>query len=82
MEITIDGRPLTLEKPVSVLEAARMAGVDIPTLCWHPRVSVLGACRLCMIEVVGMNRMLAACTTRVADKMEILTDTPALRKVR
>ncbi len=82
MEITIDGRPLTLERPVSVLEAARLVGVDIPTLCWHPRVSVLGACRLCMIEVVGMNRMLAACTTRVADKMEILTDTPALRKVR
>jgi NADH dehydrogenase/NADH:ubiquinone oxidoreductase subunit G len=82
MEITIDGRPLTLEKPVSILEAARLAGVDIPTLCWHPRVSVLGACRLCMIEVVGMNRLLAACTTRVADKMEILTDTPALRKVR
>ncbi len=82
MDITIDGRPLTLEKPVTVLEAARMAGVDIPTLCWHPRVSVLGACRLCMIEVVGMNRLLAACTTRVADKMEIVTDTPALRKVR
>jgi formate dehydrogenase major subunit/NADH-quinone oxidoreductase subunit G len=82
MEITIDGRPLTLEHPVTVLEAAHLAGVDIPTLCWHPRVSVLGACRLCMIEVVGMNRLLAACTTRVADKMEILTDTPALRKVR
>jgi len=82
MEVIIDGRPLTLEKPVSILEAARLAGVDIPTLCWHPRVSVLGACRLCMIEVVGMNRLLAACTTRVADKMEILTDTPALRKVR
>ena len=79
MDITIDGRPLTLEKPVTVLEAARLAGVDIPTLCWHPRVSVLGACRLCMIEVVGMNRLLAACTTRVADKMEIKTDTPALR---
>lgn len=82
MEITIDGRPLTLERSMSILEAARLAGVDIPTLCWHPRVSVLGACRLCMIEVVGMNRLLAACTTRVADKMEILTDTPALRKVR
>jgi NADH-quinone oxidoreductase subunit G len=82
MDITIDGRPLTLEQPVTILEAARLAGVDIPTLCWHPRVSVLGACRLCMIEVVGMNRLLAACTTRVADKMEILTDTPALRKVR
>ncbi len=82
MEITIDGRPLTLENPMSILEAARLAGVDIPTLCWHPRVSVLGACRLCMIEVVGMNRLLAACTTRVADRMEILTDTPALRKIR
>jgi NADH dehydrogenase/NADH:ubiquinone oxidoreductase subunit G len=82
MQITIDGRPLTIDKPISVLEAARLAGVDIPTLCWHPRVSVLGACRLCMIEVEGMNRMLAACTTRVSDKMSILTDTPALRKVR
>ena len=82
MDITIDGRPLTIDRPMSILEAARLAGVDIPTLCWHPRVSILGACRLCMIEIVGMNRLLAACTTRVADKMEILTDTPALRKVR
>jgi len=82
MDITIDGRPLTVDRPVTILEAARLAGVLIPTLCWHPRVSVLGACRLCMVEIEGMNRMLAACTTRVADKMAVRTDTPALRAVR
>jgi NADH dehydrogenase/NADH:ubiquinone oxidoreductase subunit G len=82
MEVIIDGRTVTLERPVTILEAARLAGVDIPTLCWHPRVSVLGACRLCMVEVEGMNRMLAACTTRVSDRMSVRTDTPALRKVR
>jgi NADH dehydrogenase/NADH:ubiquinone oxidoreductase subunit G len=82
MDIIIDGHPLSVDKPLTILEASRLVGVEIPTLCWHPRVSVLGACRLCMIEVVGMNRPLAACTTRIADKMEIKTDTPALRKVR
>ncbi len=82
MEVTIDGKKISLEGPVTVLEAARRAGVDIPTLCWHPRVSVLGACRLCMIEVEGINRLLAACTTQVSDGMTVLTDTPQLRKVR
>lgn len=82
MEITIDGKKIILEKPVTVLEAARSAGIDIPTLCWHPRVSVLGACRLCMIEVEGINRLLAACTTQVSDGMTISTDTPQLQKVR
>jgi NADH dehydrogenase/NADH:ubiquinone oxidoreductase subunit G len=82
VEVTIDGKKISLEGPVTVLEAARRAGVDIPTLCWHPRVSVLGACRLCMIEVEGINRLLAACTTQVSDGMTVLTDTPQLKKVR
>ena len=47
MEVTIDGRKVTLDAPVTALEAARQAGIHIPTLCWHPRVSVLVACRLC-----------------------------------
>jgi len=82
VEITIDGRKITLEEPVSVLDAARRVGVEIPTLCWHPRVSILGACRLCMIEVEGIGRLLAACTTQVSDGMTIITDSPQLRKVR
>lgn len=82
MEVTIDGRKLELEEAVTALEAARQVGITIPTLCWHPRVSVIGACRLCMIEVEGINRLLAACTTQVSDGMNILTDTPQLRKVR
>ena len=82
MEVTIDGKKLTLDAPVTVLEAASRVGVHIPTLCWHPRVSVLGACRLCMISVEGIPRLLAACTTQVTDGMSVVTDTPKLRKVR
>jgi len=82
MEVTIDGKKIVLEEPMTALEAARSVGIDIPTLCWHPRVSVLGACRLCMIEVEGINRLLAACTTQLSDGMTISTDTPQLRKVR
>lgn len=82
MEVTIDGKKLTLDASVTVLEAASRVGVHIPTLCWHPRVSVLGACRLCMISVEGIPRLLAACTTQVTDGMAVVTDTPKLRKVR
>ena len=82
MEVTIDGKKLTLDAPVTVLEAASRVGVHIPTLCWHPRVSILGACRLCMIEVEGINRLLAACTTQVSDGMAITTNSPQLTKVR
>ncbi|MCX6885051.1 MAG: bidirectional hydrogenase complex protein HoxU [Verrucomicrobiota bacterium] len=79
---TIDGKLVTAEENATVLDAATEAGIDIPTLCHLEGVYDVGACRLCLVEVTGIGKLLPACTTRVAEGMEIKTDSERLRKYR
>ena len=78
----IDGKLVTAEENATVLDAATEAGIDIPTLCHLEGVYDVGACRLCLVEVTGIGKLLPACTTRVAEGMEIKTDSERLRKYR
>jgi len=66
----------------TVLEAARNAGIAIPTLCHLDGVGDVGACRLCLVEVAGSSRLQPACVSKVAEGMEVLTNTERLRKYR
>ena len=66
----------------TVLEAARDAGINIPTLCHLEGLASIGACRLCLVEVVGSNKLFPACVTKVAEGMEVRTNTDRLRKYR
>ena len=66
----------------TVLEAARDAGINIPTLCHLEGVSDIGACRLCLVEVKGSNRLSPACALKVAEGMEVQTRTERLQKYR
>jgi bidirectional [NiFe] hydrogenase diaphorase subunit len=66
----------------TVLEAARDAGIEIPTLCHLEGVTDLGACRLCLVEVVGSPKLQPACVTRVQEGMEVLTNTERLQEYR
>ena len=77
-------RTLKVEEGTTVLEAARDAGVYIPTLCYHPALESVGACRLCMVELTHRGRTghVAACVTPVIDGSTVKTDTPALRRIR
>lgn len=79
---TVDGVPVEVPRGTSILEAAGAAGIEIPTLCYHPKVSVLGACRLCLVEVESLNKLIAACQTPVGEGMVIKTDTQLIRDVR
>jgi bidirectional [NiFe] hydrogenase diaphorase subunit len=79
---TIDGKLVSADETATILEAAGDAGVAIPTLCHLEGVYDVGACRLCLVEVKGIPKLLPACTTRVAEGMEIHTDTERLRKYR
>ena len=67
--LTIDGKPITSEEGATVLQAAEEAGVKIPTLCHLDGVYDVGACRLCLVEVTGIPKLLPACTTKVAEGM-------------
>ncbi|MDP6647150.1 MAG: formate dehydrogenase subunit alpha [Dehalococcoidales bacterium] len=82
MKITIDNKPITGRAGMTVLEAAKMAGVYIPTLCYHPALTPFGACRLCIIEIEGMRGFPTSCTTPVNDGMVIKTNTPQLQELR
>lgn len=80
--LKINDRDVSAREDESVLEVARENHIRIPSLCYMDGLTVWGACRLCMIELKGDSRLLAACATRVAEGMEVLTDTPRLKKYR
>ena len=80
--LVIDGEPVGAREGETILAAARDHGIVIPTLCFLEGLSAVGACRLCLVEVTGAPRPLVACVTRVAEGMEVATDTPRLRAYR
>lgn len=82
LRLTIDGREVECADGVTVLQALRSIGVDVPTLCHDDRLAPYGSCRLCAVSVKGSHRPVAACTTPVVDGMDIETHTPALARLR
>jgi bidirectional [NiFe] hydrogenase diaphorase subunit len=80
--LTIDGKHISAEEGATVLQASLEAGVKIPTLCHLDGVYDVGACRLCLVEVAGVPKLLPACTTKVAEGMEVRTDNERLRNYR
>jgi bidirectional [NiFe] hydrogenase diaphorase subunit len=80
--LTIDGTQISAENHTSILQAATEAGVKIPTLCHLEGVYDVGACRLCLVEVKGSNRLMPACTTRIYEGMEVTTVSERLQKYR
>ena len=80
--ITIDGIQVTVPENYTVLEAAREAHINIPTLCYLKDVQQIGACRLCLVEIKGARAYQAACVAPISDGMEIYTNTEKLRKAR
>ena len=80
--LTVDGKNISAQETDTLLEAATDAGIEIPTLCRLEGLSNVGACRLCLVEVTGSTKLLPACVTKVAEGMEVRTDTERLRKYR
>ncbi len=75
--LTVDGRPIRVTEGATILDAARAAGVDVPTLCWYPQLPVVGSCRICLVGVAGQPKLVAACATAAADGMVVETESPA-----
>lgn len=82
VNITIDGKAVQVEEGTTVLEAAKSAGIDIPTLCYLKGVNEIGACRMCLVEIKGARALQAACVYPVAEGNEIYTASPAVRNAR
>lgn len=82
VNITIDGKAVQVPAGTTVLEAAKKAGIDIPTLCYLKDVNEIGACRMCLVEIKGARALQAACVYPVAEGNEILTTSPAVKEAR
>jgi glutamate synthase (NADPH/NADH) small chain len=82
VSLTINGRRISTSPDISILEAARSTGIEIPTLCFHEALPAKGSCWVCIVEIKGKNRFVPACNTLVSDGMEIETDNPELREMR
>ncbi|MCG9889529.1 MAG: bidirectional hydrogenase complex protein HoxU [Thermosynechococcaceae cyanobacterium MS004] len=77
--LEIDGKAIAIEEGATILQAAKENGISIPTLCHLDGVSDVGACRLCLVEMEGSNKLLPACVTEVAEGMILHTKTPKLQ---
>src|SRR5438034_8881738 len=75
--LKVDGRSLSASEGQTILDAARGAGIEIPTLCWYPTLPIVGNCRICLVSVEGQPKLLPACATKVADGMVVTTQSHA-----
>jgi len=82
INLTIDGRRLQVEEGTTILEAARHLGIRIPSLCYHPDLSLPGACRVCIVDVKDMGFYMASCSVQVWEGMEVQTNSPEIREAR
>jgi predicted molibdopterin-dependent oxidoreductase YjgC len=82
VSLTIDGQKLEVPKGTTVLEAARKAGIYIPTLCYDPDLKPYGGCCLCVVEIEKMRGLPTSCTTPVTDGMVVHTETPLVDQSR
>ncbi len=77
LTLTLNGRAIPFEPGATILGAARAAGVDIPTLCWYPKLPMAGNCRVCLVSVEGQGKLVPACAAAATDGMVVETESPA-----
>ncbi len=82
IKLTIDGKEVEVEKGTTVLQAARKANIDIPTLCFLKEINAAGDCRMCIVEIEGRRGFVPSCITQAEDGMKVKTDTPELNESR
>ena len=80
VNIKINGTSYSVEEGSTIMEAAKVANVDIPHLCYLKDINEIGACRLCCVEVEGENKLIPACDNVVSEGMSIITNSPRVRK--
>ena len=82
LTLQIDGKDVSCRTGQTILEVARENGVEIPTLCFLEGLTIWGGCRLCIVEVAGSNKLLAACSTQCSEGMQVTTQSPRLQAYR
>lgn len=82
VNLKINGQKISVAEGTTIMEAARKVGVEIPHLCYLKEINEIGACRVCIVELAGHNKMVTACNTVCQEGMEVLTNSPRVRRNR
>ena len=82
INLTIDNTPLQVEAGTTVLEACKQAGIKIPTLCYLEKIQAIGACRVCLVEIEGINDLVASCVMPVSEGMTVHSNNRRVREAR
>ena len=82
VNLSIDGRQVQASEGTLVLQAAREAGIDIPSLCWHRKLTPTGACRLCLVKIEGTRGLVTSCSTVVREGMKVTAFDEELEETR
>jgi formate dehydrogenase major subunit len=80
--LTVDGTAVSVPDGATILDAARSISVDVPTLCWYPKLPTVGNCRICLVSVEGNPKLVPACATQAAEGMVVATESVAAVKSR
>jgi len=82
VNLKINGIPVQAEEGTTIIEAARQAHIDIPSLCYLKDINCIGSCRVCVVEVKGARGLVASCIYPVSEGLEVWTNTPQVRQSR
>ncbi|HUM04248.1 MAG TPA: NADH-quinone oxidoreductase subunit NuoG [Terriglobales bacterium] len=82
LNLTVDGKKLTAPAGTLLIEACKSAGIEVPSFCYYPNLSLQGACRMCLVKIEKMPKLQTACTTVVSEGMTVTTDSDEVRQAR
>lgn len=82
VNLTIDGQKVSVPQGTTIMQAAATVGIDIPRLCYLKKINEISACKVCVVEIQGQNRVVTACTTPVQEGLVVYTNSPKARSVR
>ncbi|MBO4799325.1 MAG: (2Fe-2S)-binding protein, partial [Lachnospiraceae bacterium] len=82
LNITIKGKAISVKEGITIMEAARQADIHIPHLCYLKGINEISACKVCVVEIEGQEKLVASCTTKVEEGQVIFTNSPRVRETR
>ncbi len=74
VNLTVDGKKVTAPAGTLLIEACKSVGIEVPSFCYYPKLSLQGACRMCLVKIEKMPKLQTACTTVVSEGMIVTTD--------
>jgi NADH-quinone oxidoreductase chain G len=82
VNLIVDGKKLTAPSGTLLIEACKSVGIEVPSFCYYPNLSLQGACRMCLVKIEKMPKLQTACTTVISEGMTVTTDSPEIKQAR